>query len=107
MLELISIIASLTLCILTPIEVAKIRGGWVRDRFANNREAFLLAYQRQLNVFTWLGVAFGMLLLATSFLAAEPGEDVVKTIAALIWFAVAVVSFVSRKRLPPATPQGA
>lgn len=100
MLELISIIASLAPCILTPIEVARIRGGWVRKKFANDRQAFIVAYQRQLNMLTWLGLVFGILMLATALLETEPGEDVVKLIAAVIWFAVAVVCFVCRRRLP-------
>ena len=104
MLELISIIASTTLCILTPIEVAKIRGGWVREKFANNRSAFIAAYHRQLTALTWLGLVFGSLLLATSWMETEPGETVVRLITALMWFAVGAVCVISRRRLPPAAP---
>jgi hypothetical protein len=107
MLELISIIAALTLCILTPFEVGKIRKGWVRKKFGDDRQKFIVAYQRQLNFFTWLGLGFGVLVLATAFLEAEPGEAAVKTIAAVIWFVLAVVCFVSRRRLPPTAPPGA
>lgn len=106
MLELISIIAALTLCILTPFEVAKIRRGWVRRKFGDDRQGFITAYDRQLYFFTWLGLVFGVLVLGTAFLETEPGEDVVKMIAAVIWFALAAVCFVCRRRLPPAAPPG-
>ena len=46
MLELISIIASLVLCVLIPIEVNKIRNGWVRPKFTGGRSKFLAAYRR-------------------------------------------------------------
>ena len=105
MLELISIIASLTLCVFTPIEVAKIRKGWVRKKFADDPQAFIAAYHRQLNMVMWLGVVFGVLVLLTAFLETEPGEDIVKFVASAIWFALAVICFVSRRRLPPADPR--
>ncbi len=43
MLELISIVAALALCILIPIEVGEIRGGWVRQSFAGDQARFLAA----------------------------------------------------------------
>ena len=106
MLELISIIASLVLCIITPIEVAKIRGGWVRRKFDGDRQKFITGYGRQLNYFTWLGIGFGVLMLVTAFLETEPGENVVKLVAAMVWFALAVICIVSRRLLPPAAPPG-
>ena len=43
MIELISIVASLVVCILIPIEVGRIRRGWVRKNFAGDRGKFLAA----------------------------------------------------------------
>ena len=106
MIELIAIIASLILCITTLIEVAKIRKGWVRPKFGDDRQGFIAAYQRQLNYLTWLGLIFGVLLVGTAFLIAEPGEDLVKLVAAASWFAVAGICFVSRRRLPPGAQPG-
>ena len=51
MLELISIICSLAICILTPIEVHKIRAGRVRKGFAGDRAKHIAAFDKQL---TWL-----------------------------------------------------
>src|SRR3954471_21776644 len=100
MIELISIIASLAVCIITPIEVEKIRKGWVRKKFGGDRAKFLTAYHSQLKLLTILGVVFGVLQVVLAMIESEPGENIVKLIAGLIWFAVAVVCFVSRRRIP-------
>jgi hypothetical protein len=93
MIELISILCSLLICIITPIEVNKIRGGWVNKRFENNREKFLEVYRKQLRMLTWLGVGFGTLTLALVLIESNPGEKIVKLVAAAI-------CFVQRGRLP-------
>ncbi len=102
MIELISILCSLAICILTPIEVNKIRGGWVNKRFENDREKFLDVYRKQLRMLTWLGVGFGTLTLGLILIESEPGEKIVKLVAAAIWYAVAAICFVQRGRLPQA-----
>ena len=55
MLELISMVAGLIVCIMIPIEVGKIRKGWVRDKFKGDRPKFLAAYRKQLKMLMWLG----------------------------------------------------
>lgn len=99
MLEMISIIASLAICIITPIEVAKIRRGWIRRKFGTDRVAFITAYQRQLKLLTWLGGVFGVLSLLTALLENEPQEAVLKLVGTVIWAAVGVICFVSRRQL--------
>ena len=99
MIELISIIGSLAMCIFTPIEVSRIRAGWVRKKFVGDRQKFLTAYRKQLALFTVLGVVFGVLGIITSFLESEPGEQVVKLVAAAIWFAVACICIVAGRLL--------
>lgn len=105
MIELISIIGSLAVCILTPVEVARIRGGWTRKKFGNDREKFLTAYRAQLNMLTVLGIVFGVLGILLAAIESDAGEQIVKLIAAAIWFAVACICFISRRMLPngPAT----
>ena len=100
MIELISIICSLAICILTPMEVNKIRNGWVRKRFAGDRVKFLAAYRQQLKLFTGFGIVFGVIGLVLASLETEPGEPMVKLIAAVIWLAVAVICFLSLRKLP-------
>jgi hypothetical protein len=99
MLELISIVASLVICVLIPIEVGKIRNGWVRKNFAGDRPKFLAAYRKQLRMLMWLGLVFGVLGVALAPLEDNPGERVVKVIAAAIWFVVSVLSFTSLRTL--------
>ena len=106
MIELISIICSLAICILTPIEVAKIRRGWVRKKFEGDREKFLVVYRSQLNLMTWLGIVFGFLSVGLAFIEDHSGELTVKLVAGAIWFAVAVISIVSRRALADVPSSG-
>ncbi len=70
MLELISIICSLAICILTPIEVHKIRAGRVRKGFAGDRAKYVAAFDKQLSI-----------------------------VAAIIWFAVACITYIAHRQL--------
>jgi hypothetical protein len=105
MLELIAIVAALAVCVLTPIEVRRIRRGWVPRKFAGDRAKHLAAYRKQLTVLIFAGAIFGVLGLVMASLATRPGEATVKIVAAAIWLAVSCVCFVSRRMLPsePAT----
>ncbi len=106
MIELISIICSLAICILTPIEVSRIRSGWVREKFKGDREKFLAAYHKQLALLTWVGVGFGILSIGLSFIEMHPAEGTVKIVAGIIWFAVAIICAVSKRMLPAAAAAG-
>jgi hypothetical protein len=106
MLELISIVCSLVLLVLTPIEVRKIRAGWVREKFKGDRGRFIAAYRKQLMLLTWLGVVFGVLTVGLAFIQSDPGESTIKIVAGLIWLAVACVCFVSRGMIPDEPSSG-
>jgi hypothetical protein len=109
MLELISILAALVVCILIPIEVGKIRNGWVRKQFAGDRPKFLAAYRKQLKMLMWLGLVFGVLGIGLAFVEAQRGEAIVKLVAAVIWFAVSGISFFALRQLanvPDTEPAG-
>ena len=99
MLELISIICSLAICILTPIEVHKIRAGRVRKGFAGDRAKHIAAFDKQLTWLIWVGLIFGLLTLGLAFIEKRPGEAVVKIVAAIIWFAVACITFIAHRQL--------
>jgi len=43
-----------------PVEVGKIRKGWVHKKYAGDRPRFLAAYRKQLRVLMWLGLFFGV-----------------------------------------------
>jgi len=100
MIELISVVCSLVICVLTPIEVNRIRAGWVNQKFEGDRPRFIAAYRKQLVMLMWLGLGFGALTLILSLLEAEPGERIFKVVAGAIWFAVAGISLISQRRLP-------
>ncbi len=99
MLELISIICSLAICILTPIEVHKIRAGRVRKGFAGDRAKYIAAFDKQLSWLMWVGLVFGILTLGLAFIEKRPGEAVVKIVAAIIWFAVACITYIAHRQL--------
>jgi len=99
MLELISIICSLAICILTPIEVHQIRTGRVRKGFAGDRAKYIAAFDKQLSWLMWVGLVFGILTLGLAFIEKRPGEAVVKIVAAIIWFAVACITYIAHRQL--------
>ncbi len=99
MLELISMVAGLIVCVMTPIEVGRIRKGWVRDKFKGDRPKFLAAYRKQLKMLTWLGFTFAVLAIGLASLEDHRAEAIVKVVGAAIWFAVASISFFSLRTL--------
>ena|SRR5205823_11612159 len=99
MLELISIVCSLAICILTPIEVHKIRAGRVRRGVAGDQAKYIAAFDKQLRWLMWVGLVFGVLTLGLAFIEKRHGESVVKIVAAAIWFAVACITFIGRRQL--------
>ena len=99
MLELISIVAGLIVCIMMPIEVGKIRKGWVRDKFKGDRPKFLAAYRKQLKMLMWLGLVFGVLGLGLAALEAHRGEAIVKVVGAAIWLAASGLAYNSLRML--------
>jgi hypothetical protein len=99
MLELISIIAGLVVCIMMPIELGKIRKGWVSKKFAGDRPKFLAAYRKQVKVLMWLGLIFGVSGIGLAAVESRHGEVIVKLIGAAIWLAVSGIAFVSHGEL--------
>jgi hypothetical protein len=103
MIELVSLVCSLMICILTPIEVNRLRGGWAPKKFEGDRDGYLVRYRTQLRMLTFVGLGFGGLTLLLTMLEADPGEKVFKAIAGLVWFAVAFICHTQRARLPEAS----
>ena len=99
MLELISIIAAVVVCIMIPIEVGKVRKGWVHRKFAGDRPKFLAAYRKQLKMLMWLGLVFGVLGLGLAALEANRAEAIVKVAGAAIWLAASALAFNSLRML--------
>ena len=104
MFDLISILASLALCIIIPLEASKVRHGWVRKNFVGDRAAFVAAYRKQLRLLIWLGLLFGVLGVTLAPLEDHARDATLKVIAGLMWFVVAGLSFFSLRTLesPPA-----
>jgi ACR3 family arsenite efflux pump ArsB len=107
MLELISIIAGLIVCIMIPIEMGKIRKGWVHKKFNGDRPKFLAAYRKQIKALMWLGLVFGVSGIGLALIVADGGEAIVRLVGAVVWFAVSGLAFVFVRELakvPEAEP---
>jgi hypothetical protein len=109
MIELISIFASLVVLILTPIQASQIAAGKISPKFKGTPEAYVAAFRRQIGMMMWLGAVFAVANLALIFMVTEPGEWIVKLIAAGLWLGVSVVSYLSSQKLAklPAPAGGA
>ena len=99
MLELIAIIAGLIVCVMMPIEVGKIRKGWVHKKYAGDRPKYLAAYRKQIRMLMWLGLVFGVMGIGLAALEARHGEAIVKLIGAAVWLAVSGIAFTSLRTL--------
>ncbi len=99
MLELIALLAAVVVCIWTPIETRKVRGGWMRKNFKGGHAEFVAKYRRQLTVMGWIGLVLGVLNLGLGLLADGTTGLVVKLVAGAIWIAAGVVSMASRRLL--------
>ena len=99
MLELIAMVAGLAVCVWLPIEMSKIRKGWVHEKFAGDRPKFLAAYRKQIRSMVWLGLILGVAGIGLAAIADQRAESIVKLIGAAIWFAVSGIAFTSLRAL--------
>jgi FtsH-binding integral membrane protein len=99
MLELIAMVAGLAVCVWLPIEMSKIRKGWVHKKFAGDRPRFLAAYRKNIRAMMWLGLVLGVAGIGMAALADQRAESIVKLIGAAIWFAVSGIAFTSLRTL--------
>ena len=107
MLELIAMVAGLAVCAWLPIEMSKIRKGWVHKKFAGDRPKFLVHYRQQIRSIMWLGLVLGVAGIGLAAIADQRAESIVKLIGAAIWFAVSGIAFTSLRALaqiPDAEP---
>lgn len=99
MLELISIVASLVVLILTPIQTSQIVAGKIPPKFTGKPQAYAAAFRKQISLLIWLGAVFAVLNLILIFISTEPGEWIVKLVAGLLWAGVSGVSYFSSQKL--------
>ena len=106
MIELISILASIVLLFVTPVQTAQICAGRISPKYKGTPEAYAAAFRKQIGLLVWLGAVFAALNLVLIFIEVEPGEWIVKLVAAMLWLGVFAVSLHSRQRLAklPAAP---
>ena len=99
MLEIISILASLALIVITPMQTSQICAGKFSPKMKVTPAVFVTSFRRQVVMLTWLGAVFGVANIVLMFMETEPGENIVKGVAAALWFGVAGVSYYSSRRL--------
>lgn len=111
MLEIIVLVAAVFTCVWLPIEVNKVRSGWVHKRFKGDQAAFLIKYRKQLTMFTWLGLVLGVAFVALAILNYQDQANfIVKLVIGALWIAVSPIALMSRRKLDagpiaPAAPQ--
>ena len=98
MLELIAMVAGLAVCVWLPIEMGKIRKGWVHKKFAGDRPKFLAAYRKQIRTMMWLGLVFGVAGIGLALVEDRPGGSIIKLVGAAIWLAVSGIAYTSASR---------
>jgi hypothetical protein len=103
-IEIIVIIAGIAVCILTPIEVNKIKKGWMRKNFKGTHADFIKAYRKQLLVMTWVGGVLGVAYIGLGLIADREYSDIAKFVIAAIWLTVGAISYFSREKLANVTP---
>ena len=99
MLELIAMVAGVIVCVMMPIEMGKIRKGWVHKKFAGDRPKFLAAYRKQIRTLMWLGLFFGVAGIGLAAVADQRAEAVVKLVGVAVWLSVSTVAFTSLRAL--------
>ena len=99
MLGLIAMVAGLAVCVWLPIEMSKIRKGWVHKKFAGDRPKFLAYYRKQIRSMMWLGLILGVAGIGLAAIADQGAESIVKLIGAAIWFAVSGIAYTSLRSL--------
>lgn len=101
---MIAILAGIAVLILTPIEINKIKNGWVRKNFKGSQEDFLKAYRKQLTVLIVVGLICAAFNIAMGFLSEVPNDNYVKFFAGALWIAVAGTSYWGRGQLDNVQP---
>jgi hypothetical protein len=99
MIELISILASIVLLFVTPFQTAQICAGKISPKYKGTPEAYAAAFRKQIGLMVWLGAVFAVVNFVLIFIEPEPGEWIVKLVAAMLWLGVFGVSLHSRQRL--------
>lgn len=99
MLELISILCSLALLVLTLVQTQQICAGTISPKIKSTPTAYAAAFRKQIGLYVWLGAVFGAVDLVLIFIDPEAGEWIVKLVAAMLWFGVCAASVYSRQRL--------
>lgn len=103
MIELIAIVACLAACIGTPIQTAKIRGGWMPKKFKGTRAEYIATYLKQLRMLAWVGLGLGVVEIGMIFIPDQPqGEWIAKLVGAVLWFTLSALCFFSQRSLTAA-----
>ena len=99
MLALIAMVAGLAVCVWLPIEMSKIRKGWVHKKFAGDRPKFLAHYRKQVRSMMLVSLVVGVAWIGLAAIADQRAESIVRLIGAAIWFAVSGIAFTSLRAL--------
>jgi hypothetical protein len=108
MLMLIATICFVIATVMAGVQAAKIRGGWIPDKFAGRAAEFLVRKRKEYAMIAWAGVVCGPLFLVIAAIEwGKPGAY--ERIAyGIILIVCGAAMFVMKAQLPavPAEPRG-
>ncbi|HEX4301362.1 MAG TPA: hypothetical protein VHZ78_01120 [Rhizomicrobium sp.] len=107
MIELIGILACFVACISVPLQVSKMRAGWMPKKFAGTNAEYAAIFRKQLGILKWVGLGFGLLELAMIAIETAPGEWIFKAIAGIFWLTLSGICFVYDRALATLAAPGA
>jgi len=99
MLTLVSILAGVVLCIMLPIFMRKVAGGWVNPTFKGTREEFVAKCRQLLTWLIWLSLVIGVVSIAAAWAPGDTPLRIDRLAAGAISVTLAIVSFMSRHHL--------
>ncbi len=97
MLELIALLCAAGMIVWVPVESHRVARGWVRRRHKGTAEEFRDLYRRQLTLFVWMGVVFGVINLALGLLEPDGARLTVKVVTGVLWFGAAAAAVYGRR----------
>jgi hypothetical protein len=96
-LELIALVCAAGMIVWVPVESHRVARGWVRRRHTGTPEEFRALYRRQLTLFVWMGVVFGLINLGLGVLEETAAGFWIKTVTGVLWFGAGAAALYGRR----------
>jgi hypothetical protein len=107
MIMLIATVCIVIATVMAAVQGAKIRGGWVPDKFAGRTEEFLTRKRKEYAMLAWAGVVCGPLFLVIAALEWGKAGAYERVAYGIVLIVCGAVMFAMKGQLPsaPAEPR--